>query len=159
MKDTIIIYTDGGCKNGNGTPESFGSWGVYLQFNGSEKKISGATRGVTNNQMEMLACIKALESLKTNDHPIVLNTDSAYVCNCINDKWYIKWRANGWKNSKKKNVENKELWIELLHQVESKGFDVTFNKVKGHSGDEGNEIADTLCDEAIEELMKEVGFK
>ena len=153
MDNTIIIYTDGASR-GNGSEDSIGSWGAYLSFNSSTKKISGANKNVTNNQMELMGCIKALEVVKDSQYPIEIYTDSAYVCNGINNKWYVNWRNNGWRNAKKEAVKNKELWQELLYQLEDRGLDVEIHKVKGHSGNEGNEIADELCNIAMDEFIE-----
>jgi len=118
-------------------------------FGENKKEIMGSARGVTNNQMEMLAVIEVLKTLKRKDIPVVIHADSALVVNCINSKWYVNWRKKGWRKSDRKPVENKELWKELLELYESFD-DVKFVKVKGHSGDEWNERADELANEAMD---------
>ena len=105
----------------------------------------------TNNKMEMKACIESLKTLKKKDIPVEVYTDSAYVCNCINQEWYVKWRSNGWKNSKKDPVENKDLWVEMLTLVETME-DIKFIKVKGHSGVELNELADQLANKGMDKV-------
>ena len=93
--------------------------------------------------MELTACIKALEEIKSTKYPIEIYTDSAYLYNCIQQKWYEKWEQNGWKNSKKLPIENKDLWEKLLNLI--KKYNPTFIKVKGHSGDKYNDEADKLA--------------
>ncbi|RKD28975.1 ribonuclease HI [Thermohalobacter berrensis] len=148
--DKIIIYTDGACS-GNQNENNKGGYGAVLIYKEHKKEIYGGEKNTTNNRMELKGCIEALKLLKRNDIPVEVYTDSAYLCNCMNQKWYEKWRKNGWKNSKKKPVENRDLWIELIKLVES--FDsIKFIKVKGHSGIELNELADSLANKGIEEL-------
>lgn len=146
--EKIIIYTDGACS-GNQNSENIGGYGAVLIYKGHRKEIYDGVQNTTNNKMEMKACIEALKTLKKKDIPVEVYTDSAYVCNCINQKWYVKWRANGWKNSKKEPVENKELWVELLDLVEGLN-DIKFIKVKGHSGVELNELADQLANKGMD---------
>lgn len=148
--DKIIIYTDGACA-GNQSNENIGGYGAVLLYKGHRKEIYDGEINTTNNKMEMKACIEALKTLKTKDIPVEVYTDSAYVCNCINQKWYVKWRSNGWRNSKKDPVENKELWVELLELVESIE-DIKFIKVKGHSGVELNELADDLANKGMDQF-------
>jgi len=150
--DKIVIYTDGACS-GNQNKENIGGYGAVLMYKSNKKEIFGGEINTTNNRMELKACIEALKTLKRNDIPVVIYTDSAYLCNCINQQWYKKWRMNGWINSKKKSVENKDLWIELLELVENFA-DIQFKKVKGHSGIENNELADSLANKGMEELNK-----
>jgi ribonuclease HI len=148
--DKIIIYTDGACS-GNQNDNNKGGYGAVLIYKEHRKEIYGGEINTTNNRMELRACIEALKTLKRRDIPVEVYTDSAYLCNCINQKWYEKWRKNGWKNSKKEPVENKDLWEELLKLVESIK-DIKFIKVKGHSGVELNELADALANKGIDEL-------
>ena len=146
----IIIYTDGACS-GNQNKKNVGGYGAVLKYRGHTKEIYDGEINTTNNKMEIKACVEALKSLKRKDIPVEVYTDSAYVCNCINQTWYVKWQKNGWINSKKEPVENKELWIELLHEVENLD-DVVFIKVKGHSGVELNEYADRLANKGMEKV-------
>lgn len=154
--DTIKIYCDGACR-GNGKTENVGGWGAVLIYKGHQKEIKGSEINTTNNRMELLGCIKALEELKLFHIPIEIYTDSAYLCNCMNDKWYIGWRRKGWLNSQKKPVENRDLWERLLEHLEGPlaNTELKFNKVAGHSGDTYNELADKLCNEAMDELLLE----
>lgn len=148
--DKIIIYTDGACS-GNQNKENKGGYGAVMLYKGHKKEICGGEINTTNNRMELKGCIEALKTLKRTDIPVEVYSDSAYICNCINQKWYVKWRQNGWKNSSKKPVENKELWQELLGLVESIKS-IRFIKVKGHSGVELNELADQLANRGMENL-------
>lgn len=129
-KALITIYTDGACSN-NQSNQNFGGWAAILVYNDYRKDISGYEMDTTNNRMEMRAVIEALKLLKRYDLPICLFSDSAYIVNCINEKWYVKWKRNGWKNSKKEDVLNRDLWEELLHFYE-KFRQIRFIKVKGH---------------------------
>lgn len=138
-----------GASRGNGTPEAIGAYGAVLMFGEHKKELKESFRGVTNNQMEMRAVIEALKALKRKDVTVIIHSDSALVVNCLNSKWYVNWRKKGWRKSDRKPVENKALWEELLDLYESFD-DVEFVKVKGHSGDEWNERADELANEAMD---------
>lgn len=137
----IKIYTDGACS-GNPGP---GGWGAVLIYGDYIRELSGAEPQTTNNRMEMVAVIKSLQALKEMCQ-VHIYTDSAYICNCFLEGWYKKWLANGWKNSKKEEVENKDLWQEMLDEVEK--HQVVWHKVKGHSGVKYNERADQLAVQA-----------
>jgi ribonuclease HI len=101
--------------------------------------------------MEMKAIIEALKLLKTYEIPVEIYTDSAYISNCMNQKWYEKWIKNGWKTANKKPVKNKELWMEILKYAD-KINTITFHKVPGHSGVELNEKADELANKGIDSI-------
>ncbi|MBS4540133.1 ribonuclease HI [Clostridium sp. D2Q-11] len=146
----IIIYTDGACS-GNQHKENVGGYGAILIYGDHEKEVYGGEKNTTNNKMELKAPIEALKLIKKDNIPIEIYTDSAYLCNCINQKWYVNWRKNGWVNSKKKPVENKALWVELLDLIE-RFNNIKFIKVKGHSGVELNEKADQLANKGMEEI-------
>lgn len=150
MTNKVIIYADGGSRN-NGKENAIGGYGVVLQYGDQKKEIYQGFRGVTNNQMELRAAIAGLKQLNRFSIPVEVRTDSAYLCNCINNKWYINWLNNGWMTSNRKPVENRELWIELLDLVKKFPF-ITFTKVKGHSGDPGNERADKLANIAMDSM-------
>ena len=138
---SIVIYTDGACS-GNPGP---GGWGALLLWNGHEKELSGGEEETTNNRMEMMAVIKALEALK-KPSTLDLYTDSKYVLQGATE-WLEGWKAKGWKSANKKPVKNQDLWqqIDSLIQMHS----VTFHWVKGHAGDENNERVDKLAGAAI----------
>ncbi|MBR6014550.1 MAG: ribonuclease HI [Firmicutes bacterium] len=126
----IKIYTDGGCS-GNQSDENIGGWGAILEYGEHRKELHGGEVNTTNNRMEMKALIAALSALKKEGLDIEVFSDSSYLMNCFREKWYVSWRRNGWKNSKKEPVENRELWEELLDLVEKQG-NVEFFRVKGH---------------------------
>jgi ribonuclease HI len=152
-KEKIIIYCDGACS-GNQHKTNVGGWGAILKYGPREKEIYGGESNTTNQRMELTACIRALEKVKSRGHIVEVYTDSAYLANAINSKWYVKWQGNGWLNSKKQPVENRDLW-ELLLSLLS-GLKVHFIKVSGHSGDELNERADELARKGIIELKKPI---
>lgn len=127
---TLRIITDGGCSN-NQSDENIGGWGAVLTYKEQEKELYGGEINTTNNRMEMMALLEALKSLKRKDTPIEVYSDSAYLINCFQQKWYANWRKNGWKNSKKEPVENQDLWEDILCEVESIK-DIRFFKIKGH---------------------------
>ena len=140
MKYTV--YTDGACS-GNPGP---GGWGaVIFDNNNKQKNISGSEKNTTNNRMELSAAIKALEKIKTNSE-ITIYTDSTYVKNGITE-WVLKWKENGWKNSNKKPVKNKDLWVKLNSLCEQNH--VSWKWVKGHSTNKYNNLADELATQAI----------
>ena len=135
--NNVEIYTDGACS-GNPGP---GGWGAVLRFRGVEKQINGGEDGTTNNRMELMAAIMALESLKRPCH-VVLHTDSVYVKEGITN-WITRWKRNGWRTSNKKPVKNVDLWQRLDEALSR--HDVDWRWVKGHAGDPGNELADELA--------------
>ena len=137
MSDTVEVWTDGACS-GNPGP---GGWGAILTFNGVEKELSGGEAQTTNNRMELMAAIAALEALK-RPVTVALHTDSQYLRRGITS-WIHGWKRNGWKTADRKPVKNAELWQRLeaalgRHKIEWKW-------VKGHAGDEMNERADALA--------------
>ena len=136
------IYTDGACS-GNPGP---GGWGaVILDQDDKQKNISGSEKNTTNNRMELLAAIMSLKKIKTNSE-VVIFTDSTYVKNGITE-WMKNWKKNGWKNSSKKPVKNKDLWEKLDKLCEANI--VSWKWVKGHSTNEFNNLADELATKAI----------
>ena len=139
----VEIFTDGACK-GNPGP---GGWGAILRYKNKEKEIKGFSEKTTNNIMELKAVIEALKNLK-KPCEITITTDSKYVKNGITD-WIHNWKKNGWKTAAKKEVKNKELWIELDSLI--KIHSISWDWVKGHSGHPENERADLLANIAIEE--------
>ena len=143
--EEVIIYTDGACS-GNPGP---GGWGAILMINENKKEISGGNKNTTNNVMELTAVIEALKLLK-RPCKVDLYSDSAYVVNAFLQNWILGWIKNGWKNSSKEEVKNKELWQELFSLT--KIHDVTFHKVKGHADNEYNNRCDELARNAIKNL-------
>ena len=141
-KNVVEIFTDGACS-GNPGP---GGWGALMRYNGSEKEFSGGADETTNNRMELMAAIAALEALK-RPSKVTLTTDSTYVRDGIT-KWIKNWRARGWKTADRKPVKNKDLWQRLEAAVAP--HDVTWHWVKGHAGHPENERADELARLAIE---------
>lgn len=143
MKE-VEIYTDGACS-GNPGP---GGYCAILEFNGNEKVISGGEKNTTNNRMELLAVIVSLKALKEKCH-VKLYSDSAYVCNAINNNWLNTWQINNWRTANKKEVLNKDLWDELLNLLSI--HKVEFIKVKGHADNEKNNRCDKI---ARSEILK-----
>jgi len=135
----LVIYTDGACS-GNPGP---GGWGVLMQFGAKEKTLSGGEPDTTNNRMELMAAIKALEAVKPGyKGNITLWTDSTYVLKGITE-WIHGWKKRGWKKSDKKPVINTDLW-KILDDLNA-ARDVNWKWVKGHAGVDGNERADELA--------------
>ena len=140
MKYTI--YTDGACS-GNPGP---GGWGaVIFDNNNKQKNISGSEENTTNNRMELSAAIMALEEVNSNSE-ITIYTDSIYVKNGITE-WVLKWKENGWKNSNKEPVKNKDLWEKLDNLCEQNT--INWKWVKGHASNKYNNLADELATKAI----------
>lgn len=135
----IEIYTDGAAKGNPGR----GGYGVLLRFNGVIKELSEGFRMTTNNRMELLAVIVGLESLKTNQYPVHIYSDSKYVIDSISKKWVFNWVKTGFKGKK-----NKDLWLRYL-AIHPK-FDLVFHWVKGHAGHTENERCDVLAVAAAE---------
>ena len=143
--EKIVIYTDGGCRGNPG----IGGWGVWLRYKDHDKKFNGAELNTTNNKMELTASIRALQSLKSNDITVDLYTDSKYVIQGINE-WIDAWKAKDWKTANKKKVKNIDLWKQL--DTLNQKFSVNWYWVKGHSDDPGNDMADRLANEAMDEI-------
>ncbi len=136
----IKIYTDGSCLSNPGN----GGWAAIINMNGEIKKISGNEKNTTNNRMELMAPINALKNINSKD-PIEIFTDSKYVKNGITE-WINTWVFNNWKTSKKENVKNKDLWLEL-HKL-NQSLNVKWNWVKAHAGDPLNEEVDMMAKKA-----------
>lgn len=146
MNDVISIYTDGACK-GNPGP---GGWGAYLHYKGNEKDLCGGERETTNNRMELMAVIQALETL-SRPCSIRLHSDSKYVLHGITE-WIANWKKRGWKTSANKAVKNEDLWRRLDAAIQRHQIEWVW--VKGHNGDAGNERADSLANQGIETIGK-----
>ena len=138
----IKIYTDGSCLKNPGN----GGWAAIININNEIKKISGSAKDTTNNKMELMAPIKALQELK-EQQPIEIYTDSQYVKLGITD-WIHKWIKNNWQTSKKEPVKNKELWMQLYEL--SKSHEIKWIWVKAHAGNILNEEVDLLAKQAAE---------
>jgi ribonuclease HI len=141
----VVIHTDGACR-GNPGP---GGWGALLQYNGTQKALKGSARETTNNRMELTAAIQALGALRESCQ-VQLITDSNYLRQGITE-WLKDWKKRGWRTADRKPVKNADLWQQLeaaagLHAVE-------WRWVRSHSGDPGNEAADRLANEAIDEML------
>lgn len=149
-KAIVQIWTDGACK-GNPGP---GGWGVYMKYKdvklkGREHELFGGELETTNNRMEMMAVIKALEFFK-EAWIIELYVDSQYVKKGLTE-WMPGWLKKNWKNSANQPVKNKDLWLQLLEQT--KRHEISWFWVKGHSGDAGNERADELANKGVEQVL------
>jgi ribonuclease HI len=144
MSDGAVeIYTDGACR-GNPGP---GGWGVLLRFNDKEKELWGGEAGTTNNRMELMAAIRALEALKRPSR-VKLYTDSLYVMKGITT-WIHDWKRRGWRTAEKKPVKNEDLWREL--DALAARHEIEWHWVKGHNGHPENERADALANKGIPE--------
>ena len=142
MMKKVTIYTDGACS-GNPGP---GGWGAVLMYKDVKKEMSGAEKDTTNNRMELFAAISALRALK-EPCEVDLYSDSAYLCNAINEDWLTQWKEKNWRNDNKKDVKNVDLWEELIKLMEI--HKITFIKVKGHADNEFNNRCDKLATSAI----------
>lgn len=146
-KQAVEIWTDGACKGNPGV----GGWGVLMRYGKNKKELFGGELETTNNRMEMMAVIQALQSLK-RPMPIRLHVDSQYVKKGLTE-WMSGWIARGWKTADKKPVKNQDLWEQLnlltaQHQIQ-------WIWVKGHAGDPGNERADELANMGVEHVLAE----
>jgi ribonuclease HI len=146
LSGTVVIHTDGACS-GNPGP---GGWGVILDYNGTRKELSGGEPETTNNRMELMAAIKALEALKRHCK-VEMHVDSNYVKDGIT-KWIHGWKRNGWKTADKKPVKNAELWQRLDRALQQ--HDISWHWVRGHAGHDDNERADELARSGMEPFKK-----
>ena len=143
--DTVVIYTDGACR-GNPGP---GGWGAVLRYRGRERQLRGGCRETTNNRMELTAAIEALAAL-TRPSRVRLITDSQYVMQGMTS-WLVGWKRRAWKTADRRPVKNVDLWQRL--DALAAGHDIEWCWVRGHTGDEGNELADALANAAIDDLL------
>lgn len=150
----IQIYTDGGSINNPGP----GGYGAVIVDGQSRREISGGFSRTTNNRMELMGCIVALQQLERRDLPITLYSDSKYVVNGITKGWARSWRKNGWIKSDKKPAVNPDLWAQLLELTEE--LSITFQWVKGHAGNPLNERCDELAVASARQagLPKDLGY-
>ena len=144
MTQRVEIYTDGACR-GNPGP---GGWGALLLAGKHRKTLHGGEPETTNNRMELMAAIEALNALK-GPRNVVLHTDSKYVMHGITE-WMDNWKKRGWKTSNKKPVKNQDLWM-LLDEAIAR-HEIQWKWVKGHDGNPGNEEADELANQGIDEM-------
>ena len=140
----VVIYADGACKGNPG----IGGWGAHLSYLGNRKEIYGGQHDTTNNRMELTAVIEALSCLKEKVEAF-LYLDSEYVIKGIKE-WLPKWKANGWKSSNNKPIKNVDLWLRLDEQLQK--HSICIFKVKGHSGDPGNDLADALANKGVDSV-------
>ena len=140
---TVHAFTDGACS-GNPGP---GGWGVVLRWNGHEKELFGGEAQTTNNRMELMAAISALESL-TRHSEVVITTDSTYVLKGITE-WLPSWKRRNWQTASKQPVKNVDLWQQLDALVSGAGHRIQWHWVRGHTGHEGNERADALANRGV----------
>ena len=143
----VHIYTDGACK-GNPGP---GGWGVLLKSGVTQKELYGGERLTTNNRMELMAVIQALQALK-RPCAVTLHVDSQYVLKGMTE-WLAGWKAKGWRTAAKQPVKNQELWMALDELVNRAGHAIEWRWVRGHDGDPGNERADELANLGVEVAM------
>ena len=143
----VVIYTDGACK-GNPGP---GGWGALLTSGDTVKELFGGEMGTTNNRMEMMAVIQALEALK-RPCAVMLYLDSQYVLKGITE-WLPGWKAKGWRTAARQPVKNVDLWQALDALVATGGHKIDWRWVRGHNGDPGNERADALANLGVETAL------
>jgi ribonuclease HI len=147
MSAQVVIYTDGACR-GNPGP---GGWGAILMYGGREKELCGGELATTNNRMELMAAIRALEAL-TRPCTVELHTDSQYVKKGISE-WISGWKARGWRTADKSPVKNEDLWKRL--DAARARHTVDWRWIKGHAGHEMNERADGLARKGMLETLGE----
>ncbi|MCK9457074.1 MAG: Ribonuclease H [bacterium ADurb.Bin157] len=146
-RKSIQLFSDGACS-GNPGP---GGWGAILRYKNSEKELSGGEKETTNNRMELLGVISALETLK-EPCDVEICTDSKYVVDAFEKKWLESWQVNGWKTAGKKPVKNRELWERLLKQASI--HNLSWKWIRGHAGHTENERCDRIAVEARENIIK-----
>jgi ribonuclease HI len=147
MSDVVDVFSDGACKGNPG----IGGWGALLRAKGKERELCGGEAHTTNNRMELMAAIAALETL-TRPCKVRLHTDSKYVLQGITE-WLPGWKQRGWKTASKQPVKNDDLWRRLDEAVTRHHIEWVW--VKGHAGHEGNERADALANRGIETLREQ----
>ena len=145
MSSVVEAWTDGACR-GNPGP---GGWGVVLRYGGHERQLFGGEAETTNNRMELIAAIQALEALKRPSR-VHLTTDSQYVKNGIT-QWLANWKRRGWRTADRKPVKNADLWRRL--EAASARHEVKWEWVRGHSGHPENELADELANRGIDQVL------
>ena len=141
----IKIYTDGACKGNPGK----GGWGALIQLGGESIEIFGGEPNTTNNRMELIAVIEALDKVRAEQSRVMVFTDSTYVQKGISE-WILNWKKNGWRSSNKQPVKNQDLWMRLDELKQ--GMTIEWNWVKGHAGHPENERADFLANQGVESI-------
>lgn len=144
--EQVVIYTDGACKGNPGA----GGWGAWLRWGEHERELFGGDPHTTNNRMELTAVIEALALLKRRS-AVAIYTDSEYVKNGIS-QWIHAWKSRGWLTAGRKPVKNEDLWRRLDELVA--GHDVQWHWVRGHTGDPGNERADRLANQGVQQVRR-----
>lgn len=147
----VRIFTDGACSENPGP----GGWAAVFNTDTGVKTLTGHERQTTNNRMELMAMVKAMEKIhksgkSSNSYEIL--SDSAYVVNSINNGWVLVWHQNGWKTTRNEDIKNRDLWdryIKVREALSTIGIAVTIIKVKGHAGEASNEYADRLAKEEV----------
>ena len=153
----IQLYTDGGNRNtgnvkgGSVRPTDKSAWAALLIYGAHKKMLSGADYGRTNNYMEITAVSEGLKAITKPSYQVDVYSDSAYVINTMNERWWVKWQQNGWQK-KGKPVINKELWQALLAQVDRFAEPPVFHKVKGHATNQHNNEVDAALNAAMDKL-------
>ena len=145
----VDIYTDGACRGNPGR----GGWGAILVYGGVEKELSGGERETTNNRMELLGAIRALEALKESCR-VTLYSDSKYLVDAFNLGWIDTWREQNFREGKRDEVKNPDLWRELLSLVDR--HEVSFVWVRGHNGHAYNERCDALATAYADSFLEEM---
>lgn len=169
---TTHIYTDGACSSSDNT----GGWAVVIETNQTQPyyvrnmsdyktKITntylsymGSDRDTTNNRMELTALLVALKFIsdQQTNYDFIIYTDSAYIANCFNQKWYVNWRKNNWRGSNRKPIANQDLWEQILDYYDHLQLRTTIQHVRGHGNCVGNALADRLAVEERLELRKQL---
>lgn len=147
---TLVCYTDGSCL-GNGKGAAQGGWAYFIMDKDTAEvyfEATGTEENTTNQRMELMAAIRCLKcidgrSMRNTETKVIINSDSAYLVNCVNQKWWVKWLENDWVNSKKQPVANRDLWEELISYF--KDSNIIFTKVKGHAEDDFNNRVDEMA--------------
>ena len=147
----LRIFTDGACSN-NQKKANAGGWGAILVYGNAKKELYGGEANTTNNRMEMTALISALSALNRKGLQMDVFSDSSYLMDCFRKRWYVKWKANGWKTAGNEPVKNQELWEQLLGLID--GQDIRFYLVKGHLDPNKNQSA---LDKRFKQFLKNNG--
>lgn len=154
LSSPIEIHTDGACL-GNPGP---GGYGIVLRYGDTRKELSGGYRLTTNNRMELMAAIRALQALN-RPSPVILHSDSRYLVDAMEKGWAAKWQANGWRRNRREKALNPDLWATLLELCAT--HQVQFRWVRGHAGNAENERCDRLAVQAARQpnLPPDPGYR